>query len=52
MTINVPASATVAYWGIWTAAASGTWVDGGALTSTETYGSQGTYLLAPALTAS
>jgi hypothetical protein len=52
VTINVPASTTVAYWGIWTAVTAGTYVDGGALPSSETYGSAGTYLLTPTYTAS
>ena len=52
VTINVPASTTIQFWGIWTAASGGTWCDGGALPSNETYGSAGTYLLTPTLTAS
>jgi hypothetical protein len=52
VTINVPASTTIAYFGIWTAATAGTYVDGGVLTSSETYGSAGTYVLTPTYTAS
>ena len=52
VTINVPASTTIQYWGIWTAATGGTYLDGGALPTNETYGSQGTYLLTPTLTVS
>jgi len=52
VTINVPAGTTVAYWGIWTAITGGTYVDGGALPSSETYGAAGTYLLTPTYTAS
>jgi len=52
VTINVPASTTVAYYGIWTAASGVTYVDGGALPSSETYGGAGTYILTPTYTAS
>jgi hypothetical protein len=52
VTINVPASTTIQYWGIWDAASGGNYYDGGALPAQETYGSAGTYLLTPTLTAS
>ena len=52
VTINVPGSTTISYWGIWTAASSGTYVDGGILPAAQTYGSSGTYLLTPTYTAS
>ena len=52
VTINVPSSTTITYWGLWTAATGGTYLDGGALPASETYGSAGTYLLTPTLTAS
>ena len=51
VTINVPAATTVAYWGVWSAASSGTYYEGGTLPASETYGSAGTYLLTPTLTA-
>ena len=51
VTINVPASNTVEYFGIWSAATSGTYVGGGALPSNQTYVGSGTYLLTPTLTA-
>ena len=51
VTLNVPASTTIAYFGIWTAATSGTYIGGGTLTPSQAYASQGTYLLTPALTA-
>src|SRR6266567_3917941 len=45
VTINVPASTTVAYWGLWSASSSGTYYLGGALPASETYSGAGTYLL-------
>ena len=36
VTINVPASTTIQFWGIWTAASSGTFYEGGALPANET----------------
>jgi hypothetical protein len=50
--INVPASTTVEYWGMWTAASGGTYIDGGALPNNETYAGAGTYDLTPTYTAS
>ena len=51
VTINVPASTTIAYFGIWSAASSGTYIGGGPLPNSETYTGAGTYLLTPTLTA-
>jgi hypothetical protein len=51
VTINVPAGVTIAFWGIWSAITGGTWVVGEALPANETYGSAGTYLLTPTLSA-
>jgi hypothetical protein len=51
VTINVPASTTIEYFGIWTAATGGTYIGGGPLPANETYGSAGTYLFTPTLTA-
>lgn len=42
---DVPAGATVSHFGLWSAATSGTFRGGGALSSTEVYGGQGTYTL-------
>ena len=39
LTINVPASTTVAYFGIWSAITAGTYMIGGALASSVTTGS-------------
>ena len=52
VTINVPASTTIVYWGIWDAATSGNYYDGGLLPTSEAYSGAGTYLLTPTLTAS
>jgi len=53
VTINVPAGATIAFFGIWTALSGPTYVDGGALPASETYtGSGGSYLLTPTYSAS
>jgi hypothetical protein len=52
VTINVPGSTTISYWGIWTAGSGGTYVDGGILPASQAYGSSGTYLLTPTFTAS
>lgn len=52
VTFTLPASTTIAYFGIWTAATSGTYIGGGALPSSETYtAAGGQYLLTPTLTA-
>ena len=52
VTINVPASTTITYWGVWTAASGGFYYEGGALPSNQAYGSGGgTYLHTPTLTA-
>jgi hypothetical protein len=51
VTINVPASTTVAFWGVWTLASGGVFYEGGALPASETYGGAGTYLLTPTLNA-
>ena len=52
VTINVPASTTIAYWGLWTLVSGGTYYAGGALPAPETYGGSGTYALTVTLTAS
>jgi hypothetical protein len=51
VSINVPASTTVAYFGIWTLVSSGTYIGGGPLPASETYTGAGTYLLTGTLTA-
>src|ERR1035438_7599162 len=51
VTINVPASTTITYWGVWTAVSGGNYYEGGALPASETYTSAGTYLCTPTLTA-
>ncbi len=52
VTINVPASTTITYWGVWTAVSGGTYYEGGALPASQAYGSGGgTYLHTPTLTA-
>jgi hypothetical protein len=52
VTLNVPASTTIGYWGLWTAASGGTFYYGGTLQASESYGNAGTYVLTPTLTAS
>jgi hypothetical protein len=49
VTLNVPASTTITYWGFWSAATGGNFLGGGALSASETYGSQGTYLFTATL---
>ena len=51
VTLNVPASTTIAYFGIWSAASSGNYVGGGPLPNSETYTGAGSYLLTPTLSA-
>ena len=51
VTINVPASTTIAYFGIWSAVSGGSYIGGGSLPNSETYTGAGTYLLTPTLTA-
>jgi hypothetical protein len=51
-TLNVPASTTIGWWGLWTAASGGTFHYGGTIPASEAYGSAGTYVLTPTLTAS
>ena len=51
VTINVPASTTITYWGVWSAASGGTYYEGGVLPSSQAYVSAGTYLHTPTLTA-
>ena len=52
VTINVPASTTITYWGVWSAASGSTYYyEGGALPASQAYVSAGTYLLTPTLTA-
>jgi hypothetical protein len=53
VTFSIPATTTIAYFGIWTAQSGGTYVGGGPLPSSETYtGSGGSYLLTPTLSGS
>lgn len=48
VTFNVPAGTTIAYVGLWSALTGGTFQGGGPLSSSETYGAQGTYQLTTA----
>lgn len=50
VTINVPASTTISYWGLWDG--SGNYYDGGQLPTAVTYNVAGTYLITVTLTAS
>jgi hypothetical protein len=49
--INVPASTTVTYFGVWSAQNSGTYLYGAALPTSETYGGAGVYELTPTVNA-
>jgi hypothetical protein len=40
---DVPASTTITHFGLWSAATSGTFYGGAALSASETFGGQGTY---------
>ena len=51
VTINVPASTTIEYFGIWSAPSGGNYIGGGPLPNNETYTGAGSYLLTPTLTA-
>ena len=51
VTLNIPASTTITHWGLWSAASAGTFICGGALSSSSTYSSAGTYNFTPTLTA-
>lgn len=51
VTINVPSGTTITYWGIWSAVTTGTFIYGGILPASETFGSNGTYTLTPTITA-
>ena len=50
VTLNVPAAATISFFGVWTSTNVGSYLGGGQLPATEAYGSAGTYLLTPTIT--
>lgn len=52
VTINVPAGTTITQWALYTASTAGTQYILESLPANETYGSAGTYLLTPTMTAS
>lgn len=52
VTLNVPSGTTITHWGLFSAATSGSFVFGGPLPASETFGSNGTYSLTPTLSAS
>lgn len=43
VTFDVPSGKTVTHFGVWSAATSGTFYGGGALSASEAFGAQGTY---------
>ena len=45
VTFDIPAGSTAAYFGMWSAVTAGTFEGGGALSASEVYGAQGTYVL-------
>lgn len=51
VTLSVPASTTIAYFGVWSAASGGTYICGGILPNSEAYTGAGSYLLTPTLSA-
>ena len=52
VSIPIPASTTVAYWGIWSAVSAGTFLGGFALSANEVFGAAGTLNHTPTITAS
>ena len=52
VTIPVPSGTTITHWGVWSAVSAGTFLYGGALPASETFGSNGTYAVTPTMTAS
>lgn len=50
VTIPIPAATTVTHWGFWTASTAGTFRGGFALSSSEAFGSAGTFLHTPTIT--
>lgn len=52
VSIPIPASTTVAYWGIWSAVSAGTFLGGFALAANEVFGAAGTLNHTPTITAS
>lgn len=50
VTINVPAGTTIAFFGVWTLESGGVFLEGGPLSSSETFTGAGTYTLTPTLT--
>lgn len=50
VTINVPASTTVAYFGVWSASTAGTFTFGGSLPASQAFGTAGTYQLTVSIT--
>lgn len=51
VTINVPASTTIEYFGVWSSSSGAGYIGGGPLSSSLTYAAQGTYVLTPTLAA-
>jgi hypothetical protein len=49
VTLNVPASTTIGWFGLWNS--GGGYLGGGPLSASESYGASGTYQLTPVLTA-
>lgn len=47
-TFDVPSGTTVTHFGVWSAATSGTFYGGGALSASESFGAQGTFELTSA----
>jgi hypothetical protein len=50
VTINVPSGVTVAYFGVWSASAAGTFCFGGSLAASQAFSSAGTYQLTVTIT--
>jgi hypothetical protein len=49
VTIEVPAGTTITHWGLWSAAAAGTFLYGNTLPAPESFGSNGNYSVTPTL---
>jgi hypothetical protein len=52
VTCDVPSGVTITHWGLWSALTAGTFLYGGLLPASETFGSNGTYAVTPTLSAS
>lgn len=52
ITADIPSGTTITHWGLFSALSGGTFLYGGTLPASETFGSNGTYSLTPTISAS